>query len=93
MLFRDKPAAESPDDVDLECDRILPHVTVVQIAGESCQLKDKRRTGIMALSRGSRDLLGYGPSLHTQPDFAIKDRLPVTPAENGSVVVYNNHRH
>jgi DNA replication protein DnaC len=29
-------------------DRILHHATVVQIAGESYRLKDKRRAGIMA---------------------------------------------
>ncbi len=29
-------------------DRILHHAVVVQIAGKSCRLKDKRRTGIMA---------------------------------------------
>jgi DNA replication protein DnaC len=29
-------------------DRILHHATVVQIAGESFRLKDKRRVGIMA---------------------------------------------
>jgi len=29
-------------------DRVLHHATVVQIAGESYRLKDKRRAGIMA---------------------------------------------
>jgi hypothetical protein len=29
-------------------DRILHHSTIVQIAGESYRLKDKRRAGIMA---------------------------------------------
>ena len=29
-------------------DRILHHATVVQIAGESYRLKDKRRAGILA---------------------------------------------
>src|ERR1700757_5218595 len=29
-------------------DRILHHATVIQIAGESYRLKDKRRAGIMA---------------------------------------------
>ena len=35
-------------------DRILHHATVVQIAGESYRLKDKRRAGIMASRRQRR---------------------------------------
>jgi IstB-like ATP binding protein len=39
-------------------DRILHHATIVQIAGESYRLKDKRRAGVMARptkSKGSKD--------------------------------------
>jgi DNA replication protein DnaC len=36
-------------------DRILHHATVVQIAGESYRLKDKRRAGIMARPAKSKD--------------------------------------
>ena len=34
-------------------DRMLHHATVVQIAGESYRLKDKRRAGIMARSQAT----------------------------------------
>ena len=34
-------------------DRLLHHATVVQIAGESYRLKDKRRAGIMARPQGT----------------------------------------
>jgi DNA replication protein DnaC len=33
-------------------DRFLHHATVVLIAGESYRLKDKRRAGIMATTKG-----------------------------------------
>ena len=36
-------------------DRILHHTTVVQIAGESYRLKDKRRAGIMARPNKAKD--------------------------------------
>ena len=36
-------------------DRILHHATVVQIAGESYRLKDKRRAGIMARPNKAKD--------------------------------------
>jgi len=36
-------------------DRILHHASVVQIAGESYRLKDKRRAGIMARPAKSKD--------------------------------------
>ena len=36
-------------------DRILHHATVVQIAGESYRLKDKRRAGIMARPQAVTD--------------------------------------
>jgi DNA replication protein DnaC len=36
-------------------DRILHHATVVQIAGESYRLKDKRRAGIMARPHAGKD--------------------------------------
>ena len=39
-------------------DRILHHAAIVQIAGESYRLKDKRRAGVMARptkSKGSKD--------------------------------------
>jgi IstB-like ATP binding protein len=35
-------------------DRILHHATVVQIAGESYRLKDKRRAGIMARPQAAK---------------------------------------
>src|SRR5215203_160324 len=37
-------------------DRILHHATVVQIAGESYRLKDKRRTGIMARPKQTKQI-------------------------------------
>jgi DNA replication protein DnaC len=37
-------------------DRILHHATVVQIAGESYRLKDKRRAGIMARPHSSKEM-------------------------------------
>ena len=36
-------------------DRILHHATVVQIAGESYRLKDKRRAGILARPNKAKD--------------------------------------
>ena len=39
-------------------DRILHHATVVQIAGESYRLKDKRRAGIMARPNKAKDQRG-----------------------------------
>jgi IstB-like ATP binding protein len=36
-------------------DRILHHASVVQIAGESYRLKDKRRAGIMARPAKNKD--------------------------------------
>ncbi len=44
-------------------DRILHHATVVQIAGESYRLKDKRRAGIMA--RPTVNSCGQGNQLDT----------------------------
>lgn len=41
-------------------DRILHHATVVQIAGESYRLKDKRRAGIMARPAKSKDVKDEG---------------------------------
>ena len=37
-------------------DRILHHATVVQIAGESYRLKDKRRAGIMARPHNTKEM-------------------------------------
>ncbi len=37
-------------------DRILHHATVVQIAGESYRLKDKRRAGIMARPHNAKEM-------------------------------------
>ena len=37
-------------------DRILHHATVVQIAGESYRLKDKRHAGIMARPQSSKEM-------------------------------------
>jgi DNA replication protein DnaC len=37
-------------------DRILHHATVVQIAGESYRLKDKRRAGIMARPKQTKEI-------------------------------------
>ena len=37
-------------------DRILHHATVVQIAGESYRLKDKRRAGIMARPHNAKEI-------------------------------------
>jgi len=37
-------------------DRILHHATVVQIAGESYRLKDKRRAGIMARAHKTKKM-------------------------------------
>jgi hypothetical protein len=37
-------------------DRILHHATVVQIAGESYRLKDKRRAGIMARPNNTKEM-------------------------------------
>ena len=37
-------------------DRILHHATVVQIAGESYRLKDKRRAGIMARPHATKQV-------------------------------------
>ncbi len=39
-------------------DRILHHATVVQIAGESYRLKDKRRAGIMARPQSTPTVKG-----------------------------------
>ena len=36
-------------------DRLLHHAQVVQIQGESCRLKDKRKAGIIGPSRRERE--------------------------------------
>jgi IstB-like ATP binding protein len=56
-----KPAFSATGDAVLTAamlDRTLHHATIVQIAGESYRLKDKRRAGVMARptkSKGSKD--------------------------------------